>query len=518
MHKVMIVDDEPMIRQGLQTLIDWKRHGFEVVGTASNGRDAVQQHAALRPDLILIDIRMPVMDGLEAIERIRQTDSDCHILILSGYADFNYAKQAIIHGVGGYVVKPIDEDELESYVERSAKELGLRVSKGAGLSERNTLLLREELLQSLAEGRVTEDGGLDEQMVTELFGSSTALAGSRLVLVELYSREHSLTMKTVAKKKLSELIEARDRGWVFLTEPYIGLLLRSGPWLRGGMEAIRESLEETCGSRIRYTAAAGPPLKALAEMPGASADAKAMLRRRFLLGSGQIYHAMEPGGTAEPNELEREPQTIEEMAQILFYRVDLGNGHDVLKQIDEFAVELVRMGDSEQALKSSWAQLLTLMLNKAAAFHPQLSLKDDLYMVTRLYLAHHYDEMLDEVKTRLTDLTAKIGGRDGNGTMKRVTDFIERHYSEPLRLETLADLFGYNSGYLGKLFKSHTGETFNTYLDKVRIEQAIRMLREGNKVHQVAERVGYANVDYFHAKFKKYKGLSPSSFKGAGER
>lgn len=516
MHKVMIVDDEPMIRQGLQTLIEWERLGFEIAGTAANGKEAIEQHAKLRPDLILIDIRMPVMDGLKAIEGIRQTDAECHILILSGYADFNYAKQAIIHGVGGYVVKPIDEDELESYVERAAKELNSRRSTGPGFGERNVTLLREELLQSLAEGKTPEDGSLDEREVAALFGSAAAMEGSRLVLAELYSREHSLTMKTVAKKKLSELIEAKDQGWVFSAEPYIGMLLRNGPWLRGGMETIREALEEACGSRIRYTAIAGPSMKALTDIPAASAGAKAKLRRRFLLGSGLIYDATElNGGMKQP---EREPLTIEEMSQLLFYRIDLGNGHDVLQQVDEFAQDLVRIGDSEQTLKSNWAQLLTLMLNKAAAFYPQLSLKDDLYMVTRLYLAHHYDEMLDEVKTRLTDLTAKLGGTDGNGTMKRVTDFIERHYSEQLRLETLADLFNYNSGYLGKLFKSHTGETFNTYLDKVRIEQAIRLLREGHKVHQVAERVGYANVDYFHAKFKKYKGVSPSSFKSSGEK
>lgn len=516
MHKVMIVDDEPMIRQGLQTLIDWERYGFEIAGTAANGKEAIERHAALRPDLILIDIRMPIMDGLKAIEGIRQTDSECHILILSGYADFNYAKQAITHGVGGYVVKPIDEDELESYVERAAKELESRRSEGAGIGERNLSLLREELLESLSEGRLPEDGSLDEREVASLFGSAAALEGSRLLLAELYSREHSLTMKNVAKKKLTELIETRELGWVFLAEPYIGMLLKSGPWLRGGMEIIREALEETCGNRVRYTAVAGPSMKALAELPAASSHAKEKLRRRFLLGSGRIYDAKELEGGTKPEE--REPLTIEEMSQLLFYRIDLGNGHDVLQQIDEFADELVRLGDSEQTLKSNWAQLLTLMLNKAAAFHPQLSLKDDLYMVTRLYLAHHYDEMLDEMKTRLTDLTAKLGGTDGNGTMKRVTDFIERHYGEQLRLETLADLFGYNSGYLGKLFKSHTGETFNTFLDKVRIEQAIRLLREGHKVHQVAERVGYANADYFHAKFKKYKGVSPSSFKGAGEK
>jgi len=510
MHKVMIVDDEPMIRQGLQTLIEWERLGFEIAGTAANGKDAIEQHALLRPDLILIDIRMPVMDGLKAIEGIRQSDPDCRILILSGYADFNYAKQAIVHGVSGYVVKPIDEDELESYVERASQELGLRKDVGSGLSERNASLLREELLQGLAEGKAQLDFD-----IPSLFGSETSLAGSRLLLIELYSREHSLTMKAVAKKKLTELIEERGLGWVFSTEPYIGLLLKNGPWLRGDMTPIRETLEETCGDRIRYTAVAGPPMKALTQLPGASSEAKARLRRRFLLGSGKIYNSQaldENGAKAK-----REPLSIEEMAQVLFYRVDLGNGHDVLQQVDEFAEELVRLGDSEQTLKSNWAQLLTLMLNKAAAFHPQLSLKDDLYMVTRLYLAHHYEEMLDELKTRLTDLTAKIGGTDSSGTMKRVTDFIERHYSEPLRLETLAELFNYNSGYLGKLFKSHTGESFNTYLDKVRIEQAIKLLREGHKVHQVAERVGYANVDYFHAKFKKYKGVSPSSFKSGAE-
>lgn len=515
MYKVMIVDDEPMIRQGLQTLIPWESHGFEVAGTASNGKEAVAQHGHLRPDLILIDIRMPVMDGLQAIEQIRQQDPDCHILILSGYADFNYAKQAIVHGVAGYVVKPIDEDELESYVERAAKQLSSRQNKAIGLGERNAALLREELLQSLTEGKMPDAGSPDDQLQQELFGSASSLDGSRLLLAELYSREHSLTLKTVAKKKLTELVEEQGRGWIFAAEPYIGLLLRSGPWLRGEMEPIRQALEDTCGSRFRYTAVISPPLKALAELPKASAAAKSVLRRRFLLSGGRIYDT--EAGVSGDNIQGREPHSVEEMAQLLFYRVELGHGEDVLRQVDEFAAELVKLGDSEQALKSNWAQLLTLLLNKAAAFHPQLPLKEDLYMVTRLYLAHHYEEMLDELKTRLLELTVKLGGSDNSATMKRVTDFIERHYNEPLRLETLAELFNYNSGYLGKLFKSHTGESFNTYLDNVRIDQAIKLLQSGHKVHQVAERVGYANVDYFHAKFKKYKGVSPSSYKSVSE-
>ncbi|MNN40620.1 HTH-type transcriptional regulator YesS [compost metagenome] len=96
-------------------------------------------------------------------------------------------------------------------------------------------------------------------------------------------------------------------------------------------------------------------------------------------------------------------------------------------------------------------------------------------------------------------------------------DMIHRNYGDNLKLETLAGVLNYNNAYLGKLFKNATGEYFNTYLDKVRIEQAKRMLQEGMKVYQVAEKVGYTNADYFHSKFKRYVGTSPSVYRKQGE-
>lgn len=92
-------------------------------------------------------------------------------------------------------------------------------------------------------------------------------------------------------------------------------------------------------------------------------------------------------------------------------------------------------------------------------------------------------------------------------------DLIQRNYSENIKLETLASVFNYNSAYLGKMFKNTTGEYFNTYLDKVRISKAKDFLKQGMKVYQVAEKVGYTNVDYFHSKFKKYVGTSPSNYR-----
>jgi len=509
LHKVLIVDDEPMIREGLQTLVDWSKYGFSVAGIASNGREAVEKHAALDPDLILIDIRMPGMDGLQAIEEIRKTDTACHFLILSGYAEFNYAKQAIAHNVDGYILKPIDEDELETYVERIGTQLKKQSEQQLN-TEQTTVLLREEMLQQLASGKLDPDLA-GSQELHSLLGAPAKYY--QLLLIELYSREHSLTMNATLKKKLADIIEKKQLGWVFTAEPYVGVLLKDYLLQNGSREQMKLWIEECCGTRVRFAAAASEPVREPLELQKWSPAVRSLLKQRFML-QGQHIHSASLEGNAKQAETERSDElSIDSLAQKLYYMLDIGSREGVIKALDEASNQICAHDSSEQAVKSSWAQLVTIVLNKAAISNPQVSIQEDLSMITALYLAHHYNEMIDQLQKRLTDLAAKIGKSDSLSVMKQMTDFIERHYSENIKLETLADLFNYNSGYLGKMFKNFTGEHFNTYLDQVRIQHAIELLQEGLKVHQVSERVGYANVDYFHSKFKKYKGVSPSSFK-----
>ncbi|MGV2794764.1 response regulator, partial [Clostridium perfringens] len=118
MIKVLIVDDEPKLREGLRTFIDWNEYGYTVVDTAANGNEALEKYQAHLPDLVIADIRMPGMDGLQLIQRLRQLDPMLHILILSGYADFDYAKKAITQRADGYLLKPVDEEELIDYIEK----------------------------------------------------------------------------------------------------------------------------------------------------------------------------------------------------------------------------------------------------------------------------------------------------------------------------------------------------------------------------------------------------------------
>src|SRR5689334_8208988 len=105
MYKVILVDDEKAIRQGMKAIVDWRRRGFEVIGEANNGREALLRYQELKPDLMVMDVRMPGIDGLQVIEEIRKTDKECQFIILSGHADFSYAKRAISWGVNAYLLK-----------------------------------------------------------------------------------------------------------------------------------------------------------------------------------------------------------------------------------------------------------------------------------------------------------------------------------------------------------------------------------------------------------------------------
>ena len=123
MFKVLLIDDEPIIREGLKTIIDWSQHGFEICGEAVNGRDALVKVRNLHPDLLIVDIKMPVIDGLKLLEELRKEGNRVQALILTGYSEFDYAQKAVNLGAIGYILKPIDEDDLSINVKKAYKEI-----------------------------------------------------------------------------------------------------------------------------------------------------------------------------------------------------------------------------------------------------------------------------------------------------------------------------------------------------------------------------------------------------------
>lgn len=165
MIKVLIVDDEPKLREGMRTLIPWEEEGYTVVATAANGYEALDKFRELDPGLVIADIRMPGMSGLELIAELRKENPGCHVLILSGYADFEYAKQAISYHIDGYLLKPVDEEELISYLQELREKISLeeRINEWQALEPaRTTEVLVRELLQSKEAGEAAAELGLGD--------------------------------------------------------------------------------------------------------------------------------------------------------------------------------------------------------------------------------------------------------------------------------------------------------------------------------------------------------------------
>lgn len=514
MIKVLIVDDEPKLREGLKSIVPWSELGYEVVDTAANGNEALEKHKRYAPDVMLVDIRMPGMDGLQLIEAVRSVDPAIHLLILSGYADFDYAKRAISHRVDGYLLKPVDEDELSAYL-MQMKETIEQERQWMALNQAASEISREQLIQSWL--RQEQEAGVDaaSRQLAEQLG--LAWDHYQVALVYVHgSDESSDEPDRLLKEKLVEAFEREGSGIVFSLHGFLGLLMPVPVLSASGRKELQDRLETAASAAgAAITAAMGQPVREAADTVKSYHAAKKLLRRRFFYAPGELlYPESVPfggGNGAEPSE-GYEPGPFMEQ---LYYAVDVGNADIQQKLLRSAALGMIRDQYTEGDMKSAFVELLTSVHNKLTLHHTELQSRTKEYsdriaaifrQRTVFDLCRHSAQFLEELVWQ-----AGRGGRDQE--MKRILDLIQRNYSDNIKLETLASVFNYNSAYLGKMFKNTTGEYFNTYLDKVRIDKAKDFLKQGMKVYQVAEKVGYTNVDYFHSKFKKYVGTSPSNYR-----
>ncbi|TLS53461.1 response regulator transcription factor [Paenibacillus antri] len=508
MYSVLIVDDEPMIREGLRTLLPWEELGYEVVDTASNGREALRKHELLRPDLMIVDIRMPGMDGLELIEALREVDAGLHILILSGYADFDYAKKAILSRVDGYLLKPVDEDELEQYLRKLKTTLQEERARSKQADRWEEATKEQRVLAALRGGGDAGDG----------FGWPSY----ELVLIKLLAREDIDPIVAAAvRKEWAAAYEPTGKGVLFAAEPYVGLLWKHRLEDADARESLLRSLREPCHDRgLDCDAVSGGETSEWDRLESLYERALELMKDRFYYDADELRRygdAGAPSAAGGPEALSAESASdaTRDLEDKLYLAVDVGNADAASRLVDEAGRLMREAGLPEQTLKTRIVQIVSAVVGKLATNRPELQTVDRRLSVDMLALfrEYRYDELLRATKSLFHSLMSATEEQGAEKLVKRVVDLIRRNYHENLKLETIAELFHYNSAYLGKVFKQSTGEYFNTYLDKVRIEQAKALLEQGMKVYQVAEQVGYANVDYFHTKFRKYVGTSPSAYK-----
>ncbi|OMD46025.1 hypothetical protein BSK56_17445 [Paenibacillus borealis] len=514
MYSVLIVDDELAIREGLTALLDWESCGYQIIDTAANAIEAKYKYELYSPDLMIVDIRMPGRDGLELIKELRENDPEMHIIILSGYADFDYAKRALAFGIDNYLLKPVDELELQLYLAKLSAELDARSTHRKNHAAAK-VWSREMLVQSLLMENSLQMLPSMEESIHE---AGLLWDSYQVVLIRLLLQDNADNgPSTAVKAKLAASFDERAWGIVFSLDSYLGVLLQPSyqkELVRKLM--VQNILQAVTAHGLECIITAGDMVDTLEELPVSRQSALVRMKEHFFYDeSGMIG----PDSLKLKKVLKVRSEEVEcrldSVVERLYFAMEIGSFDALPSLIQETGELMIAASYSEMAVKSRYVRMVTHLINKLSLQYSELALQHNRMdeLIQQIYKHTSLPQLYRYITTMLEQHAGGITRDDMDVLMKRMLDLIHRHYNENLKLETLADVFTYSSAYLGKLFKNSTGLSFNSYLDKVRIEKAKELLDQGWKIHQAASEVGFSDVDYFREKFKKVEGISPSVYR-----
>ncbi|RAP77440.1 response regulator transcription factor [Paenibacillus montanisoli] len=521
MRKAILVDDERFARKGLVGLIPWEQCGFEIVCEAEDGEEALSLIEQHKPDLVITDIRMPVVDGLELIQTVQERlGKSVKFIIISGYGDFKYAQQAVRFGVQDYLLKPIDEVELMETLQRISTMLD---------QTPNWPIEGHSILQaSLFEQLIT--GNADEKALTEA-GQFLSLPGDkplRYISLEVndlpdgFDEERrsqlmeqlKADIEPVLKRLIPEqvpVIYARNR-WE------IGMLVRSGPnsaWAAelGNeiAEASSKRLDETGVPRVYVGAEAAR----LCQVKQSYATAMDLYRYKYTL-DGKLMIQNDETNAIPLQFKELDPSLYTELL-VCLEEQDI-NG--VIKLVDAMFSTFQEKRIAWESMSSAIARCVhrathviqTMQGDESmlASLKPIMQWHQEprtLQGVKRLLIAFLTECMAYIVSLRSTTMKGDIG---------KIRSYIEANYASNISLKSISKHFYMNSVYLGQLFKKTYGVYFNDFLLQIRIQEAKRQLRQTDKkIYEVAASVGFGNPDYFVSQFEKVEGKTPTEYKNA---
>ncbi|HEY5561087.1 MAG TPA: response regulator [Clostridiaceae bacterium] len=524
MLKVLIVDDEPMVREGLKSIIQWEENGFYICGEGIDGRDGLNKIIELEPDLVLMDIRMPGIHGIELISEARSRGFKGKIIILTGYSDFGYAQSAIRLEVNDYLLKPIDEEELirsitnisKAIQEESEVQICINDSKNNKRNNAITnIVLGREFLSEL-------DGDLEAFNLNFKFDSyqvvlfDIALRKSQGASKIELDKKFESTYITLKKNLMSQFANNEDIE-MFNQESRFGLIFKGKANILKAPEILKRLYKQWLeGYGVNTFITLGNVVKSIEDISISYSKAKEVLKKRFFYEEDMIL-SWDELSTSEAKLFEdTETKNMDFYIDKIYTFVEVDDMDNINSMFNEIGHIFKKLNYSSEKLKGLCINIFIEFKEKIILNYKEL--KEDFSpnedIVQNIYDQGSLNELIEYLKGECVAISSKICNSSSDNTIKRILAYVQKNYYKDLKLRLLAEIFNYNSSYLGKMFKSYTGEEFYVYLDKIRIENTKTLLNENIlMVYEVAEKVGYKNVDYFSSKFKKYVGVTPNEYK-----
>ncbi|UJF31816.1 response regulator [Paenibacillus hexagrammi] len=530
MYKVLIVDDEYYFRQALKISLPWSEMGFQIAGEAKHGVEALELMTEIEPDVVLVDMNMPIMDGLEFIHKAKERDRKSKFLVLSGHSEFVYARQAVQLGVMNYVLKPINEEELRSSL-LDIKELiaterlgeleldDLRKQASEGLS-----VLKEQVLNSWLQGNGISRSGYERDRLND-FGIKLEGLHYRAIVVDLDSSdERNLDEDMLIRKAKVQDIAQNNMQSAFQCaschdhEARLVLIIGSPDGnfnkLETICERIRLNLESDLGCTV--TIGLGNAYESFESISASYKEALIALKQRFIWGGNKVFtHSL----IAE-NGIKVGLFSVEKRSGLLM-SMRIGNISETEEWLSRFFHDTCVQKASMEMLLLAGIEIVSTCLEFLA--EASQSSEDVFRNMTQPDLIQHvqrmktFNELEDWIRAFILKAMNYVHSRKTNRAVKvieEVKSYISKYYgNEELRIEDIAKSVHMNYNHLCFVFKKETTFTINDYLTEIRIIKAKELFDQGEKVIQnVANQVGYADANYFSKCFKKQMGITPSKY------
>lgn len=504
---VLIVDDEKIVREGLRHVIDWQALGFYICAEASTGTEALEKIRLYEPGLVLLDIRMPGMYGTELMERARADGYNGHFIILSGYSDFKYAQSALHLGASFYLTKPIDEDELSESVCHVRDEILASSHRETSLNQYRKKA-RVTILHDLLTGA--------EHNPSLNYGELGLFAPIyRVVIYESY-------LPYTTSYSFADLLRVTNqdnRSFDHISINGQEVILLKGSFALERFNSCLHYYElgtQKSSPLDTIFLTYGPTVSSIFQIHESYRVCTSLMRRRFFCDENQHVLSCDMLPQAD------EPASVLSGELGLSYSRDLVNyimtcnRRRISETLTDLKNRLYTCGDDIPAIKYFLADIFLQIKQGITHSYPgaDIPFLHNSAILEEIEKKYYLYEILLYFTEQFDMIIRAIGATSRESVFDDILYYIDHTYEKPLRLETIAPLFGYNSSYLGKLFSQKMGVNFNTYLDRLRIRHATELLDSTDlKVYEISSRVGYKNVDYFHQKFKKIMNMSPAEYR-----
>jgi len=531
--KIFLVEDEIVIRNGIKSGIEWEAEGYEFVGEASDGELAYPMILKEKPDILITDIRMPFMDGLELSRLVRQEFPDIKILILSGYDEFDYAKAAIKLGVTEYLLKPVSASKLLDSLrgvsglirqERGEKELLMRYSEEM---RENTEHEKHKFFTQLVSGELSMAEAIETGkqygmnltapvygvMLFKVFGG----AGERKqagLLIEVCEKLEEMVYQAEYAYSFQRGVD----GWAYLLTAEDERQMEER--IRGLARQIKELMDGY--SEVEYFGGIGSMALRFRELPKAFADADHAFSGRFIsalnqfVKVGELRQLQETGDFEVKGfgEIERTRTSVEKF---------LNNGTQ--EEVECFARAYVDEMPAENFKSTLMRQYIIMDIYIIImTFYEKMGISDDDFQseaedfknaVQKVHTIKEIEDYMRRLVGRAIELRDAVSGRRYTDIIEAAKEQIENTYmSEDISLNAVAAKVGMSPSYFSSVFSREMGKTFVEYLTAIRMDKAKELLMcSPMKTSEIGYEVGYKDPHYFSYIFKKTQGCSPKEYR-----